>query len=858
MLFLLLSHLLRAEPVGLDPATLPFFERAEAELSAGRPTHAATFYRLVLGRDPTFIPASLGLGRALEAAGDQLGAERVYRGMGDDPDATEALARLIESRDPREALKLWRKLETLRLGDATPHREQARILASTDLDGALAAWSTYLTLLQGAEPEGLTLLALADALIAYGRDDEGERLLAAYRDTFPTGAVAAEVSHRLDRLDIERAAAELPLILPSPLTPEQAVRVGQATEALEQGRLDEASELARALVAAAPRSPEAHGLLAEVLRVSGEWAQAESHARVARLLAPDDANARVRLAMLLIEGYGGRRNPEAATELREAVVLRPDEATFQYRLGLLEQALGNYSAAEEAFTHYLRLGGGEVDSVSARIAALQREPPPAATPPAGPLVELPASAAARYRIALELFGRGREAEALQELNAALDLAPNTPLLLNRKAAVLRRQGLETEAIHLWEQSLTLDPSQGVLQLYLGDVARSAGDRTTAIARYQASAAAGVADAHYLLAQLAIEAGEWRAARDMLAAYFARSTPDSPYRVSAAQLSREVETRFLVIHLSLGALGLTFTVGPLLLYLRRNSALILRDLLNRAPACWHEAARVLAGLRHEVLKHNTTVLPDVAAALERGDHAPWDALRPRAPGLFERFDAHLTALEQIGRRHGMRLDLRYRDPILGPMFRAMRKLARLRRPTPAELRAISRVINDRGYVEIGRIVREICVLPITPLLVRNVYERVRQEPGMQEAPELVIEEYSNALAVRMFRNDVEDILANLLRNAVFAGARRLSVGLAEEDDPITGVGIVELRVSDDAPGVLTSAMIRGRYIDRGLGLVVDIINRHGGSIRVDPGDGEKTIVVQLPRVEAAAVEVEWAG
>ena len=60
------------------------------------------------------------------------------------------------------------------------------------------------------------------------------------------------------------------------------------------------------------------------------------------------------------------------------------------------------------------------------------------------------------------------------------------------------------------------------------------------------------------------------------------------------------------------------------------------------------------------------------------------------------------------------------------------------------------------------------------------------------------------------------------------------------------------------------MIRSRYISRGLGLAVDLLNRHGGTIRVESatsGEGgsnapRKAVVVQLPAVEAAPVEVEW--
>ena len=70
----------------LDAATRPFFLKAVAEETAGRPAEAAALYRLVLTGDPGFLPATLGLGRALEAAGDTAGAEALYRGLGDEDD----------------------------------------------------------------------------------------------------------------------------------------------------------------------------------------------------------------------------------------------------------------------------------------------------------------------------------------------------------------------------------------------------------------------------------------------------------------------------------------------------------------------------------------------------------------------------------------------------------------------------------------------------------------------------------------------------------------------------------------------------------------------------------------------------
>ena len=53
---------------------------------------------------------------------------------------------------------------------------------------------------------------------------------------------------------------------------------------------------------------------------------------------------------------------------------------------------------------------------------------------------------------------------------------------------------------------------------------------------------------------------------------------------------------------------------------------------------------------------------------------------------------------------------------------------------------------------------------------------------------------------------------------------------------------------------TTAVIRGRYIGRGLGLAVDLISRNGGSVRVEDEPGwSKAVVVRLPRAETTEAE-----
>ncbi len=145
-----------------------------------------------------------------------------------------------------------------------------------------------------------------------------------------------------------------------------------------------------------------------------------------------------------------------------------------------------------------------------------------------------------------------------------------------------------------------------------------------------------------------------------------------------------------------------------------------------------------------------------------------------------------------------------------------------------------------------------MLEITPELVLGVWDHVGREPGAAEA-ELAVEFPDERLHLRIFRGDFEDILANLLRNALEAsaavGESALAVRVECEEDEITGVENTAIRIADRAPNRLSTAVIRSRYIERGLGLAVDLVSRNGGSVHVESEPGfTKAIVVRLPRVE----------
>lgn len=838
---------------GLDPAAAPFHARAEAEERAGRFAAAAGFYRLVLVQDPAYVPARLGLARSLEGQGALAEAEAIYREMPTEPDAVEALARLVARRDPREALALWRRLETLRLGDPTPFREQARLLADADPDAALAAWRRYREQLLGAPPEPALGLAIADALVRAGRAAEAEALLREQAEASPDAE--AEVRSRLDRLEVERLAAALVLPAGEALDAEGRAALEAVGAELAAGNLASAEARARALVAASPRSAAAHGVYADVLRARGEWRDAEIHAVQARALGAGDAAHHLRLGALLVEAYGGRRDEEAAECYREAAALRPGDPEVLAALAAVEQRLGDWGRAEAAWAEVARLGeGAPAERARAELEKLGRVAPVLPQLAAGDVV--PPAAAGAYRVALVYLRRGELDRALEELDRAEAAAPGEPTLLNLRARLLRQRGDEAGAVAALERSLAADPGQGPAELALGEIALARGDREEARRRFRRAADRGVGDAHYLLARLAADDGDWEGVRTGIAAFDAAAGGASLYAASAAALRGEVERRR---RLERGLWTVLAGVGvgvPLVVWLRRRSAADLRTVLDRAPGLRHDAARRLAALRHEVLKHRTTVLPEVADALERGDRGPWEEWAAQSADLRARFDTLLADLTELAARAGLRADLR-RDPVLGPMHRALAALSGRRPPTPARVRAAGDALNRVGYAAIGRLLAEIGVLALSPGLVREVYERVAREPGIRGAPVPPLDVVVRApgAAVRLFREDLDDILANLLRNAVAAGAARLVVTLDEGLDPVTAHPWVQVRVADDAPGAVTNAMIRSRAISRGLGLAVDLLNRHGGSIRVEPDAVGKAIVVELPGVEAARVEVE---
>ncbi len=861
---------------GLDPVTRDVLRRAVSYEQKGAWAKAAAAYRVVLSKDPEWGQAVLGLGRVLEQSGDPTGAESVYRQLPWDPDALEALGRLLEPDRPAEALAVYQRLSNLRFGWPGGWGLQARAaLAAEELETAHTAARRYHELSQGRlDPDtaGPLLLDLAGALLREGDRDAARIWLARAQRLDPESVYAEEAAARLDRLAVEEAAEALGGARAEALSPARRLRLEEARRALAEGAWTRAERQLASLRGQAPRSPDVQAAWADLAMARDSIAEAEVAWLTAVVLDPEDPRWRERLGTLLATRYGGRRHREAAEELGVALRKRPTWTRLHYQLGVVHQEMGEFEEAVLQLEAYVAAepAGPHVADARTRLADLTRvrpEPPAAEAVADGPPAGLPLPAWERLKIVRVYRDRGDLGAAAKELSAARSLAPDQPVLLNLAATLLLAEGRTEEAIVAWERSVALDPLQGAVLQELGELHLARGDEDRARRLFSQAVQADAPSGWFFLAAMAHADGDWLEARRSLRRYFAQSA-SGPHHLEAQSLGEQLEHRW---RLTVGALGGTAILGltlPLGLSVRRRTGHDVVTLLAERPEAAPGAARILSAMRHEVLKHNTTVMPAVADALEGGDPGPALDLQEQLLGTGEvilRWDAYVAELEQLGRSHRLRLNLRHRDTILAPMCAAFRALEKLvpglhRRGADGarELRDLSSVLNDRGYEQLGVLVREAGVMGLDHQVLGRCWERVRGEPSFasQTIPELRLAAGDDPMRVKVNPSDLDDVVCNVLRNSLQVvledhpdGAGRLGLVLVEELDPITGLEEVALRFLDNAVRPLNDAMIRGRQISRGLGLTVDLINRHGGSIRVEQEPGwSKAVVVRLPRGE----------
>ncbi len=915
-LLLLLALLGATNARAQDPAdALPRFVRtiydeAQKRESEGDLRGAEIRYDKVYEMQPSWTNVLQDIGRVCLAQDDVAGAIRAYQRAPFEADAVESLARLyLADEKYEEAAALFSELRTLRQETAEFLPLEAAAKLHYDPVDAEIVFREYLAKidadLENPEIQQIALdvvIALYDAAIRE-KDEENEEASARLEDL--ASILLANLVDLLEQIEIdeeddntvyeaivsfsevrgyEKRAEERLGSAGMPLTPDQLLDLNRARAAFAENKLDEAAAILDEILLENRSNAATWAALSAVREEEGRIAEAEQAIVLAEELEPANALYPARLGAILATHYGGRFDGDAAKAIRRALQRPGSSPHLWHELARLEER-GNRSgeASIRALERFLELSPHSEGAAAARaqLEDLTRERPVELS---APTVAIPPEMTEKEWFQLHLAmvyldeatGRDEADEdrgglldaALQNVALARMGAPDHVRAINLEAQIRVERGELEDAVALWERSLELDPNQAAVVLDMAGVHHTLGNREKRDVLLLRAEELGDPESVLRRARVQAAQKEWWAARDTLERYFAKTPPGSPSYSGAVELQDRVGKQILGRYVGWGVLVTGVLVAPILLRWYRNSGVGVSQLLRHSPAAYRDVARICSAIRHEVLKHNTTVLVSVADAMDDGDPEPahWAAEKLYGKrGAVARFREYIDELELLGRVHGVGLNLRRCDDLFGPIIDAVDRLSRLERDfrgtpgrrTAADLREISETLNETGYRGLGKLLQRVCLLELSDGLLRQIFDEVRREPAFADVREmeLTVSLPTEGILLRIFQTDLEDILTNLLRNSLIVsqeiGAERVGILVSTEEDDITGLERVAIRVADDGPRRISTAMIRGRYISRGLGLAVDLISRNAGSIHVeDEEEWSKAVVVRLPRAEAS--------
>ncbi|MEQ1566049.1 MAG: hypothetical protein ABMA64_10460 [Myxococcota bacterium] len=864
-----------------DPLTTellsPRLDEALRSERDGDLRQAAFLYELARLEQPNINKATLGLGRVWVQLGRVESALHLYESAPYDPDLVEAEGRLLlDLRRHDEAAPLFARLVQLRPEWPGARALEARARAPSEPDRAAGLLEEYLEFEEVDPIEDEAEVAVREVCAAL--QDRGDHAAATglLLDVLARFPELTGLSPILADLEVDARARALAEASDVPLTPAQAERLRRAREAFAAGAVRPAREALEALAIDQPASAVIWATLGDVREAEDDPAGAEQAFAAAERLDPLDASYPAKRGQILSRAFAGRYDEEAMGALARAVLRRARDPELWYAKAVVERRAGARARANASWARVLDLepAGPHADEARTELAAYRRErAAPALLPPAtGRPDEVPAGAWRAYHRARAWIERPEPDatdRALTELARARELAPGFVPAIELLAAIRADRGDVDGAIALYEESARLTPDRGRVLGRLATLYEQAGRPAEAAAARDQAATLGDPEALWRRARDQADAWRWTAARATLSELFVRASSGPAYE-RALQLDAELAERIRLGWLGGGAAAAVGLVAPIAVAIRRRSGVDLGGLLDRAPQTWRDVARICSAIRHEVLKHHVSVVPEAAAALRDGDPEPALWMFDRilgAEGAVERLNHYVDALEDLARTHGVRLNLRRRDPVFGPMLRAFAELeaigaaVRSARSGPrlaGRLERASAALNGDAYRGLGALLAHLGTLTVDRELLEEVYASVRDEPGFRGEvfPQLVVHAPEPA-RIRMYRADLVDVLTNLVRNAaratLAAGGDRIGLALGVEEDEVTALESVAIAVADPAPGGLTTAMLRERAVERGLGLALELAARAGGSIRVEAGSPEgpwaKVVVVSIPRVEA---------
>ncbi len=478
----------------------------------------------------------------------------------------------------------------------------------------------------------------------------------------------------------------------------------------------------------------------------------------------------------------------------------------------------------------------------------------------------------------------------------LDEKDRGPVVLNLEARILMGAGKIRDARDVMIESLQKVESQPIIHEQLARAYIELGNPRRGRIHLLRAEQLGYTGATYLLAKL--DAGDLgedfisilkdlaRLRQLMLAQKRIRSfllnDSASIYRAEARALRDKLADRFDAFKSMAALTLLSLALVLFILFLRIWGGTDLRRLIAKHPDAGIQIQRTLSAIRHEVLKHNTMMLVGLVDAIESGedvsarvDHFHKKMLGENGTGGVQaRLQHYISELKQIGDAHKKRLNLKRKDAVTSPLLRGMKLIQRNRSrllrygqlssasktALKKDLKAASSLLNIEGYEAVRDLLNQLRTLAVNEALLRSVYEQCIMEPAFAGVPfaplRMTLEIAENsAVNVALPRAAFEDIVTNLIRNAIqssliygeASSKVEIALALQTEVDMVTGIERAVLLVKDKSPRELTAEMLRGRYIEEGLGLTADLVTRYDGTLDVFSGDDQwqKAVAVKLP-------------
>jgi Flp pilus assembly protein TadD len=374
--------------------------------------------------------------------------------------------------------------------------------------------------------------------------------------------------------------------------------------------------------------------------------------------------------------------------------------------------------------------------------------------------------------------------------------------------------------------------------------------------------AGVPAAAWALARIEKHRGRTQDAAGLARAFLAESGADDSMRGPAEALVREIESAAATeraresrrnTQLAIALAALAGMVALLWLRARFRGATLARALAKK-PDLFPELARVVAEIRHDLLKHRASAL-GLATETSREEIAR--AIQEPVPLSKALLDLY-AQLTDRARALGMPLRPMLREPVLGELARDFLRAERCLRGQGSQGSNDELLDLDRDFREIHapRLAHLLATGPRTAVHPSQLAMWIRAvEVEMGQAgwttPAIMIADLD--LAVPVAEQAMASIAVNLLRNAATAvrGAQDARILLrVDMDRDATGRRMVSLLVADSAKGTLSLDDIEQRDSQRGLGIVRDLARRWGGFmiVREETAPFVKSIGATFPAAE----------